>query len=133
MDRSFLLVGLGGFIGSVLRHFIGSFISRIILVSFPVATLSINVIGCLLIGLAYGAYQKYDGFTDSWWLFFAVGICGGFTTFSAFSLEGLTLLQNAKFLPLFAYLSLSIILCFASIWAGMSLFNNLFHHFHMEG
>lgn len=119
MDRSFLLVGLGGLIGSILRHFIGLYISRIILVSFPIATLSINAIGCLLIGLAYGAYQKYDGFTDSWWLFIAVGICGGFTTFSAFSLEGLTLLQNAKFLSVFFYVLLSVILCFGAAWLGM--------------
>ncbi|HCS21667.1 MAG TPA: fluoride efflux transporter CrcB [Bacteroidetes bacterium] len=133
MDRSILLVGLGGFIGSILRHLIGSFISRIIPLSFPFATLSINVIGCLVIGALYGAYQKHGAFTEAWWLFLAVGVCGGFTTFSAFSLEGLTLLQNTKFLPFFAYLSLSIILCFAAIWAGMSLFNNLFQHFHMEG
>ncbi len=126
MDRSFLLVGLGGFIGSVLRHFIGSFISRIILVSFPIATLSINMIGCLLIGLAYGAYQKHNSFTDSWWLFFAVGICGGFTTFSAFSLEGLTLLQNAKFLPVFFYVSLSVILCFGAVWLGMTVVKSFF-------
>ncbi|MHB1277420.1 MAG: fluoride efflux transporter CrcB [Bacteroidia bacterium] len=126
MDRSFLLVGLGGFIGSILRHFIGSFISRMILVSFPIATLSINVIGCLLIGLAYGAYQKYDGFTDSWWLFFAVGVCGGFTTFSAFSMEGLTLLQNAKFLPVLVYVSLTVILCIGAVWLGMMVVKSVF-------
>lgn len=126
MDRSFLLVGLGGFIGSILRHFIGSFISRMILVSFPIATLSINVIGCLLIGLAYGAYQKYAGFTDSWWLFFAVGICGGFTTFSAFSLEGILLFQDGKHFAFFAYLALSILLCFGATWLGMILFRSFF-------
>jgi len=90
-----LAVGLGGFIGSIFRYLLGIFVHSICRQSeFPYGTLSANVLGCLIIGLLSGWVDDSIGLSATARLFLFTGILGGFTTFSAFSLDTLTLLQG---------------------------------------
>ena len=90
-----LAVGLGGFIGSIFRYLLGIFVHSICRQSeFPYGTLSANVLGCLIIGLLSGWVDDSIGLSATARLFLFTGILGGFTTFSAFGLDTLTLLQG---------------------------------------
>lgn len=117
MLRNFLLVGLGGMIGSMLRYL---FVILIKPGSFPYATLTVNILGCLLIGIIIGFSAK-DGSLNNWKLFLATGICGGFTTFSAFSVECIQLMEQQRYTAMLGYIGLSIILGLAATFAGIQL------------
>ena len=113
-----MLVALGGGLGSILRY--GSSI-LITTKYFPYATLSINIIGSFFIGIIFAVSIKDISFLNNWRLFLATGICGGFTTFSAFSLENLALLQNGKYVMALIYITASIVLGIAATWGGYKL------------
>lgn len=118
MIRNFLLIGLGGALGTMLRFGTSLLIG---IKSYPLATLLVNVVGSFIIGLVMAYSLKSDAFALNWRLFLATGLCGGFTTFSAFSLENLLLLQNGK-LGLFAlYAGGSLFLGIAAVWAGFKI------------
>jgi CrcB protein len=115
MLRNFILVGLGGAVGSVLRY------AAYLLLStkhFPLATLAVNIVGSFIIGLVLALSLKDEAFLNNWKLFLATGICGGFTTFSAFSAENVALLQTGKYFIALIYIALSIILGIAAAWLG---------------
>ncbi len=118
MIKNLLLVGLGGGIGSVLRY-AGSllFSARF----FPYGTLAVNIIGSFIIGIVLALSIKNDVFATNWKLFLATGICGGFTTFSAFSMENLQLLQSGKYSIALSYTLSSIVMGIAAAWAGFKL------------
>ena len=117
-----LVVGLGGFIGAVLRYEMG----RIPLTSsFPVMTLVINVIGAFVIGLVAGWARGHAGMSPNMILFLQTGLCGGFTTFSAFSLETVNLLQAGQYLLGTLYIVLSVVLCLLATILGMALARSL--------
>ena len=118
MFKNFLIVGLGGALGSMLRYATSLLIS---IKSFPFATLSINIVGSFIIGLVLAFSIKDESFANNWKLFLATGICGGFTTFSAFTLENMQLLQSGKTGMAFLYIALSIVLGIAATFAGYQL------------
>jgi CrcB protein len=118
MFKNFLLVGLGGAIGSMLRY---AFYLAITVKPFPLATFTVNIIGSFIIGVVLALSLKDDLFLNNWKLFLATGICGGFTTFSAFSLENITLLQNGKYFTALIYISLSIVLGIAAAFCGYKI------------
>ena len=118
MFKNFLLVGLGGAIGSMLRYAVYLIITT---KQFPVATLAINITGSFIIGVVLAAGLKDESFLNNWKIFLATGICGGFTTFSAFSLENITLLQNGKYFIAFIYIAASIVLGIAASFLGYKL------------
>ena len=118
MFRNFLLVGLGGAIGSLFRYGLGLLIGIRV---FPIATLFINIIGSFIIGLVIGLSLEYESFNLNWKPLLATGLCGGFTTFSAFSIENIQLMQQGKFLLSGAYILLSIILGITAAWIGYEL------------
>ncbi|MGB4846153.1 MAG: fluoride efflux transporter CrcB [Ferruginibacter sp.] len=115
MIKNLLLVGLGGGIGSMLRY-AGSLLigSKM----FPYATLSVNIIGSFIIGVIFALCIKEDVVLNNWKLFVATGICGGFTTFSAFSLENMGLLQSGKYGMALTYIGLSILLGIGATFLG---------------
>ena len=119
--ESYILVALGGAIGSVGRFGISQIFSSKAPTSFPWATLLINLVGCLLIGLIVGLAERYQVSSRSLRCFFIVGICGGFTTFSAFSLEALNLFQASQNIQAIAYVLISIVLGLALTFCGYSL------------
>jgi fluoride exporter len=85
-----LAIGTGSFIGGVLRYLLSQFVQTKFLSTFPFGTLTVNIIGCFLIGLVFGLTDR-GNLTQEWRLFLATGLLGGFTTFSAFSIESLSL------------------------------------------
>lgn len=121
MLKNLLLVGLGGFFGSTMRYTVWYFFRS---VNFPSATLIVNILGSLIIGIVIGIGMKDVHFSQNWKLFLATGVCGGFTTFSAFSIENLQMLQTGKYLPALLYISSSIFFGIAAAWLGFKLVTN---------
>ena len=79
-----LLIGLGGFFGTIARYLIGSLFTNYTKPNFPFATLTVNLLGCFIIGLIYGWFEKQQLDSTDWKLILTAGFCGGFTTFLAF-------------------------------------------------
>lgn len=121
MDRSILLVAIGGLIGSVVRYLAAIAFSTQTTPSFPFATLTVNVIGCFAIGVIFALSEKGNILTPEWRIFLTTGFCGGFTTFSSFSYESIKLLQDGQFLSLSANVILSVLLGLAATYLGMIL------------
>lgn len=119
MFKNLVLVGLGGAIGSMLRYTVGYFLKS----NFPLSTLIVNITGSMVIGIVIGLSIKDVNFSLNWKLFLATGICGGFTTFSALSMENLQMLQNGKYLLAISYTAASIVFGIAAAWLGFKLAN----------
>jgi len=118
MLKNLLLIGLGGFIGSIARYFVSRLNNHVEWLSIPIGTLVVNVIGSFLIGFLIGISEKSPILTVELRMFLMVGLCGGFTTFSSFTGENLMLMRNGQFLPLFLYTGLSILLGFTAVYFG---------------
>jgi CrcB protein len=119
--KHLLLVGFGGFLGSVARFTLSRFFQNLAFSSFPFGTLSVNIAGCFLIGLIYGISDRGNLFGSDLRLFLTIGFCGGFTTFSSFSIESMVLLKQGNFLYFALYASFSFLLCLIATWAGSLL------------
>jgi CrcB protein len=113
---SYFWVALGSALGGVARFWLTMITERLVGSGFPWATVTINVLGSLVIGAV--AARDPDDIAR---LFVMTGICGGFTTFSAFSLQTLALLQAGQPLKALANILLSVLLCLAACWAGWRL------------
>jgi CrcB protein len=121
MDKA-LYVGLGGFVGSVLRYWLGSAVQQIANnPAFPFGTLTVNLIGCLMIGFLSQLAEMRGIFTPEARLFLFVGILGGFTTFSTFGNESMNFLRDGQSLSAFLNIGLHIFAGLAAIWLGRSL------------
>jgi CrcB protein len=118
MIKNLLLIGLGGFIGSIARFLVSKLNTRVDWLSIPIGTLTVNVVGSLLIGFLVGISEKSPILTVEFRMFLMVGLCGGSTTFSSFTGENLMLMRNGQFLPLFLYTGLSILLGFTAVYFG---------------
>jgi fluoride exporter len=119
--KSLLLVFLGGGLGSVVRYSLGKWINLWHTHHFPLATLIINVVACLLLGFIIGLADHKQIISPAMRLFWAVGFCGGFSTFSTFSNETLSLIQNGFTISLLLYILLSLLLCVAATLGGIYL------------
>lgn len=86
---------------------------------FPWGTFTVNLLGCLVIGLLSGLAEKFDWLSPSLRLFLLTGLLGGFTTFSAFGLETVFLLRRGEVLLAAAYAAASVLLCIAAVWLGL--------------
>ena len=122
--KHLLLVGLGGFIGSVARFLVSKLNLSWHFLSIPMGTLTVNVLGSFIIGILVGVSVKSDLISTDLRLFLMVGFCGGFTTFSSFSSENLMLMQNGQVFTVLIYTSLSILLGFLAVYLGY-IFTNL--------
>jgi CrcB protein len=121
MIKQLLLVGMGGGIGSMLRWGISLLFSKTSSFFFPVATLIVNLLGCLLIGILIGLSLKNHWMDVSMKLVLITGFCGGFTTFSAFSLENLQMYQAGNYAGLILYTLISLIIGFVAVWIGLMI------------
>jgi CrcB protein len=119
--NNILLAGIGGFIGSAARYVISDVINKWFPQSFPLGTFIVNVSGCLLIGVVYGLAARFGWMTQEWRIFLATGICGGFTTFSAFAHENLRLLETAAYWTVAGYILLTLVFCLLAVFFGIGL------------
>jgi CrcB protein len=120
MFKTLMLVGIGGFAGSILRYGISQLALRFFSASFPAGTLIVNIAGCLLAGIFFGMYEK-EILSQHWRLLLTTGFCGGFTTFSAFAHENVSLLRSDNLSYFIIYLGLSIVLGLACMYVGLLL------------
>ena len=121
MER-FLLVGLGGFLGSGLRFLISGWVQRLAPTSvFPWGTLAVNVLGCFVLGGVYGLAESRGVFGPAARLFLFIGLLGGFTTFSTFAWETLALGRDAEIGQFLANIGLQVTTGLAAVWLGHSL------------
>ena len=118
MLKTILLIGSGGFIGSVARFYVSKIVQESSFTSIPIGTLSVNVIGSLIIGLLTGIAIKSPSFSIEWRMILMIGFCGGFTTFSTFTSENLKLIQDGQVFYVFLYTGLSIFLGFLAVYLG---------------
>jgi len=125
MLKNILIIGSGGFVGSVARYFVSQLNLTLSFHSIPVGTLLVNIIGSFAIGFLTGIAEKSMILTPEWRLFLMVGLCGGFTTFSAFANENLMLMHSGQFLSVLLYTGLSIFLGFLAVYLGYVLTNLL--------
>ncbi|MCY7292426.1 MAG: fluoride efflux transporter CrcB [Ferruginibacter sp.] len=121
MIKSFLLVGLGGAIGAMCRYIISVIWKTN---SFPFPTLVINIVGSLVIGIVIALSEKNNLISDHLKLFLATGICGGFTTFSTFSVENMLLIKAGNYLMAAVYIFTSIVACILATFVGFKIINN---------
>lgn len=121
MVKSMLFAGIGGFIGTVLRFLVSKYFQVNFDTVFPWGTLVINIAGSFLIGIFLGIFEKGFMMSSEWRLFFTVGICGGFTTFSTFSNDSFMLLQNKEILKFSLYAGMSFVFGIVSVLIGKNL------------
>jgi CrcB protein len=121
MRKYIILIGIGGMAGSIARYLTVTYVSRYFPSHFPYGTFAVNMIGCLAIGIVFGLSARYNWFTDDWRIFLATGFCGGYTTFSAFAIENVQLLQHSNYLTFAAYSIASFALGLLAVFIGLSL------------
>ena len=118
--KTILAVGAGSFLGGAGRYLV-SLAMKGISKGFPWATLTVNLVGCLLIGLLWGVFSKNGTEGSNWALFLTVGFGGGFTTFSTFSKEALVMLQSGNLWGFVGYIASSVIVGIALVALGYFL------------
>jgi len=109
MIKNFLIVGLGGASGSMLRYAVQKIFQVQTAAAFPTGTLLVNIAGCFLIGILWSLVSRSLTWNDEMKLLLMTGFCGGFTTFSSFTLEGIGLLKENKAALFFIYLTASVV------------------------
>jgi CrcB protein len=117
----FLIVFLGGGLGAALRHGVNLLSARLLGTGFNYATLFENVSGSLVMGLLVGYFAFAGGASQHWRLFLTTGILGGYTTFSAFSLDSVLLYERGEIALAALYVVLSVVLSIAGLLAGLML------------
>ena len=121
MMNGLLIVFLGGGLGAALRHLVNQMMGRLVLIEFPMGIMAINVSGSVMMGLAAGyfAFKSGDDWTQSARLFVTTGILGGYTTFSAFSLDAMVLYERGDIALALFYIVGSVVFSVMGLAAGL--------------
>ena len=116
------VVGAGGFIGAICRYGMSTLVQRNLpATGFPYGTLLVNMLGCLLIGVAIGYAESRQVFGDDFRRFVLIGILGGFTTYSTFGYETLALLQNSELVRAIVNVVVHVVIGLLLVWLGFIL------------
>jgi fluoride exporter len=126
MWRTILIVGTGGFIGTVSRYLVQMAMAKGGGSTFPFSTFLVNMAGCFLIGVFYAFSEKGNLMSPEWRLFLTVGFCGGFTTFSTFALDNLNLLKDNSLFYLLFNAGGSLLLGILAVYLGIILIRLIF-------
>jgi len=121
MLRTLLLIGLGGFLGSISRFLIALGLNRIFQSVLPIGTLAVNILGCLLIGIIYSLAEQKNMLSPELRIFLGVGFCGGFTTYSSFAFDKFSLIKTGDFLTLSVYVGASVFLGLIAVYLGSQI------------
>ena len=120
MIKTMVLIAAGGMAGSLCRYLLYTLVTKNIDHLFPAATFIVNASGCLLIGMLWGLSQKHNGIHHDLQALLMIGFCGAYTTFSAFSVENLQLIEKGHFLMALSYAVMSVVagilLTYAGFW-----------------
>lgn len=117
-----VFVGIGGLLGSIARYLVARSVSQAVGDQwFPYGTLAVNAVGCLVIGFLAGLADTRGFFAGNSRVFLFAGVLGGFTTFSSFSLETLTLVRNGYLLGAMGNVVAQVVLGMAGVWAGYAI------------
>ena len=119
--NSLLLVMAGGAVGAGARHLTGRSMVALLGSDWPWGTMTVNLVGGLLMGLLAGTLARSAQGGEAWRLLLGVGVLGGFTTFSAFALDTVVMMQRGAMVPAFGYVLLSVIGSVAALYAGLML------------
>jgi fluoride exporter len=125
MIRTILIIGAGGFLGSVLRYLGQLAAGKFFTLSFPIGTFVINVLGCFIIGLAYALSEKGNLMTAEMRMFLTVGFCGGFTTFSSFAYDNLMMIKDHSMVFLLVNVMGSVLLGILAVYGGIVLIRSI--------
>jgi len=118
MLKILLIIGTGSFAGGVARFLTSRYIQNTFVSAFPYGTFVVNILGCFLIGLFYGISDRGNMMNPEWRMFLTVGFCGGFTTFSTFANENISLLRDGNIFHFALYTSLSVFLGIMATYLG---------------
>ena len=118
---NYLIVFLGAGIGGTLRYVVNTIALRLPGADYSLGTMAINIVGSFAMGIVAGAFMFKTDLPSSLRLFLATGVLGGFTTFSAFSLDAVAIYQRGEPIMAALYVAGSVILSIAGLWAGLSL------------
>ncbi|WP_297087475.1 fluoride efflux transporter CrcB [uncultured Draconibacterium sp.] len=121
MLRTILIVGTGGFIGSVMRYLVQVFVEKGLTSTFPWGTFIANMAGSFIIGIVFALAQKGNLLSAEWRMFLAVGICGGFTTFSSFAYNNLSMLKEQAYGQFILNVGGSLVFGLLAVYLGMIL------------
>ena len=116
-----LAIATGGALGALMRFWVSSGVHGIAGRSFPYGTLTVNVLGSLLIGILYVAFNERLDISPHWRALLLVGVLGAFTTFSTFSMETLELLEKGEVIKATVNVLLNVVLCIGAAWLGVLL------------
>jgi fluoride exporter len=122
---NYVWIFIGGGLGSIARFELGQKISRLTGTGFPFATIGVNMVSCLILGILLGIFGPKAMQNNTAKLFIGIGFCGGFSTFSAFTAETFELLRTGNYFFAGANMLLSIAVCLFSFWAGWQV-NRIF-------
>jgi CrcB protein len=123
--RILLIIGIGGFLGSVGRYLTQQGIIKIFPVIFPYGTFVVNIAGCFLIGIFSALADRGNAITPEWRFFLTTGFCGGYTTFSTFSYESYNLIRDEQYMFLSLYIGLSVVIGIMATFLGIILIRSL--------
>ncbi|HON52683.1 MAG TPA: fluoride efflux transporter CrcB [Bacteroidales bacterium] len=118
MLKYLLLIGFGSFLGGIARFIVTRVIQNSASTSFPLGTLSVNIIGCFLIGIIFGLSERSTLINNELRMFLTIGFCGGFTTFSSFTNENILLLRDGNIMYFALYTSISVFIGIFATYAG---------------
>ena len=126
MARIVLIIGVGGFIGTIARYLSQQLIYKFYPATFPIGTLAVNLLGCLLIGIFFALSEKGNLLSPEWRMFLTTGFCGGFTTFSTFSYESVQLLNDGEYTYVAVFAVSSVVIGILATVFGIWLMKTIF-------
>jgi CrcB protein len=115
----YIMVGVGGCLGSILRFWVGSYIGSRMGTRFPYGTFVVNITGSFLIGLVFALLTTRTNWSPNWRYLIPIGFIGGYTTFSSFEFETWRTIQDGQIGVGFLYVALSVVLGFVAVWVGV--------------